>query len=86
MVCVHLGVTTDNAKVYLVSLSTSDSNVDASVCECDTVGNINIANSSLSLDLFLQYVFFINYSWAFVHSLRSWIGISLLLNFHCDHP
>ena len=84
MVYVHLGVTTDNAKVYLVSLPTS--NIDASMCECDAVGNINVANSSLSLDLFLQYVFFINYSWAFVHSLPSWIGISLLLDFHCDHP
>ena len=58
MFCVHLGVTIANAKKYTwFPFPHSDSNVDASVWECDAVGNITIANSYLSLDLFLQYFF-----------------------------
>lgn len=83
---VHLGVTIANAKKYTwFPFPHSDGYVDASGCEGDAVGSITIANSYLSLDLFLQYFFFINFSWAYVHSLPSWIGISLLLNFYCDH-
>ena len=86
MVCAQLGMTTDDAQVSLVSLPTQRQQRGSSVCECDAVGNINIADSYLSPHLFLQCILFINYSWAFVHSLPPWVGISLLLNVDCDHP
>lgn len=60
MICMsHLGVTVANAKMYTwFPFPHGKSKVDASVCEWVAVGNINITNSYLSLDLFFAILLF----------------------------